>query len=551
MSRGIKVNTFITKGMAKTRKDEISQHAQSLREHKRALIAKYQRQTGQPQSRDEVVVRHNDNKEVQKLRQQVCQLKQERQQILTASHRRAQQLERRNRELKQNNRALRQQMHRQTGILQEQQQQNDRAATTLMKDYTAISGWQRIFKDLAIDPFAGKSAQEQLNQQAREFQAARLVMFQLVALAWQRAAANQQRARQYDRLRSRYDRLQGQLSHLQKDYQAQYDELHRLKRRTQQAAHDVEAAKRRMRDRYLNGQRLDNAFHILFDHLSVDTVQQYGPLVPLLEKMRATFTTATQRNDRHPFIYGYFVERNGRPYVGDRDGQNLRPLTLTKTNHDLRPGMALKVQRVDRYHYYVAATMPWVNDLFRYLDDHGTFQPNRLVPTSGTVKLSTLLSDGPKAGMTKTRDKVVMGRLVAVASKTFLAGPKAVVTQPTPAPHQQVASERVTIVNPDKVAWLYAQRLLLIGNKKTAPLVIQLRKYVDLTVMDAYEDSLNLIFAKIAAADYIFVLLGSVPHALTDYLKAHPEYAAKVQYFYRADANEAVRRLNYLYMNRN
>ena len=33
------------------------------------------------------------------------------------------------------------------------------------------------------------------------------------------------------------------------------------------------------------------------------------------------------------------------------------------------------------------------------------------------------------------------------------------------------------------------------------------------------------------------------------WFKKHPEFDNKVEYFYRADANEGVRRLNYLYMN--
>lgn len=550
MARGIRMKTFVTKKMAKAQQDEATQHAQKIREHKRALIARHQ--AGRPQSKatTKVTSHDGDGQETQKLRQQISRLEREGQQAQAASQRRIKQLVRRYRKLKQDNRDLRQATERRAAVLEEQQRQNDRAATALMKKYVALAGWQRIFADLEIDPFAGESAQTQLNRQAQELQTAQVMMFRLLALAWQRAAANQQRAHQYDRLRSQYDRLQARFDHLQKSYQTQSDELHQLKQRVQREEHDMEAAKRRMRDRYLNGRRLDNAFHILFDHLDVATVQQYGPLVPLLEKMRATFDTATRRNDRHPFVYGDFIQQNGRPYIGDRAGHHLRPLTLTKDNHDLQPGMAIKAQRVDRYHYYVVATMPWVNDLFRYLDDHGAFQPNRLVPTTGTVKLSTLLSDGPSNTAGKPKERVVMGRLVAVASRTFVAGPKAVNDQPIPAPGKRAAMERVTIVNPDKIAWLYAQRLLLIGNQKIAPLVVQLRKYVDLTVMDAYEDSLGLIFTKIAAADYVFVLLGSVPHALTDYLKAHPEYASKVQYFYRADANEAVRRLNYLYMNR-
>ncbi|MCC4369644.1 hypothetical protein [Limosilactobacillus reuteri] len=124
-----------------------------------------------------------------------------------------------------------------------------------------------------------------------------------------------------------------------------------------------------------------------------------------------------------------------------------------------------------------------------------------------------------------------------------------VITCKTTNSERKPVKEKVTIINSDKIAWLYSKNLLLIGNKKIDFMVTQLRKYVNLSVMDAYEESLPLIYKKIQAADYVFVLLGSVPHSLTNYLKQHPEFDNKVEYFYRADANEGVRRLNYLYMN--
>ena len=41
MARGIRMKTFVTKKMAKAQQDEATQHAQKIREHKRALIARH------------------------------------------------------------------------------------------------------------------------------------------------------------------------------------------------------------------------------------------------------------------------------------------------------------------------------------------------------------------------------------------------------------------------------------------------------------------------------------------------------------------------------
>lgn len=305
----------------------------------------------------------------------------------------------------------------------------------------------------------------------------------------------------------------------------------------------------RMRNRYVNGDRLSNAFHIMFDQLNEKTVQQYAQLAPLLECVIMTFKEATVKHDS-PFIYGYYYEKDGQAYIGDQDGQGLKPLqdnSITKRMaEDLQDGVAIKAQRVGGTHYQLVNTLPWVNKLFRYLSDYGSFQPNRLVATKGTIKLSKLLSERPKESKKSAQPvpKVIMGKIIG----NTVRAPK-VINCKTANSERKPVKEKVTIINPDKIAWLYSKNLLLIGNKKIDFMVTQLRKYVNLSVMDAYEESLPLIYKKIQAADYVFVLLGSVPHSLTNYLKQHPEFDNKVEYFYRADTNEGVRRLNYLYMN--
>ncbi len=116
-----------------------------------------------------------------------------------------------------------------------------------------------------------------------------------------------------------------------------------------------------MRNRYVNGDRLSNAFHIMFDQLNEKTVQQYAQLAPLLERVIMTFKEATVKHDS-PFMYGYYYEKDGQAYIGDQDGQGLKLLqdnSITKRMaEDLQDGVAIKAQRVGGTHYHLVNTLP-------------------------------------------------------------------------------------------------------------------------------------------------------------------------------------------------
>lgn len=345
------------------------------------------------------------------------------------------------------------------------------------------------------------------------------------------------------------------MDNLQGRYQQCLQQNQELKKRVKQNKRDFNAERERLLKRYVNGERVSNAFHILTDQLSSKTVQQYGPLIPLLEKVVRTFNTTVTEKCSTDFVYGYLAEKDGQFYVSDRQGRDCHPLIIAglskATLATIKDGVAIKVQRVDRQHYYLVTTMPWVNEMLNYLKEQGSVQPNRLVKTSGTTKLSHLLATHiPPLNSNRhvAVSRVVLGKAILVRTQREATATSQVIPVIN---HRRLedTSERVMIVNPNKLAWLYQQKVLLIGNKKIDPLVDQLRKYVNLTVMDAYEESLDLIFKRMWANDFIFVLLGSVTHAVTDYLKQHPELDERIQRFYRADANEGVRRLNYLYEN--
>lgn len=530
-------------------KKQSMEHSKNNKTRKQELIKKYEKRQRTATSPKKAIKSNYPNKEIQKLRQQINKLEQERQRLIAKNKQAEQQNKQLIRQLKNDNRILRQQLRDQEKSIKDSQLYNDQTAAKLMVEYSEISSWLKTFDLLEIDPFAGVSARLQLQSEYWEMISFQILLLQLLNIVERKTASFKSKARQYDKVKHRCNQLASQLKKLQKSYQEQFEASRRDKREFRQKLRDFELENERMRNRYVNGDRLSNAFHIMFDQLNEKTVQQYAQLAPLLERVIMTFKEATVKHDS-PFMYGYYYEKDGQAYVGDQDGQGLKLLqdnSITKRMaEDLQDGIAIKAQRVGGTHYHLVNTLPWVNKLFRYLSDYGSFQPNRLVATKGTIKLSKLLSERPKESKKSAHPvpKVIMGKVIG----NTVRSPR-VINCKTANSERKPVKEKVTIINPDKIAWLYSKNLLLIGNKKIDFMVTQLRKYVNLSVMDAYEESLPLIYTKIQAADYVFVLLGSVPHSLTNYLKQHPEFDNKVEYFYRADANEGVRRLNYLYMN--
>ena len=549
MSRGIRMNVFMNKAMINQAKKQSMEHSKNNKTRKQELIKKYEKRQRTATSPKKAIKPNHPNKEIQKLRQQINKLEQERQRLIAKNKQAEQQNKQLIRQLKNDNRILRQQLRDQEKSIKDSQLHNNQAATKLMAEYLEISSWLKTFDLLEIDPFAGRSARFQLQSEYQEVISFQILLLQVLNIVEIQLSTFKTKAKQYNKVKRQCNQLASQLKKLQKSYQEQFEASRRDKQEFRQKLRDFGLENERMRNRYVNGDRLSNAFHIFFDQLNEKTVQQYAQLAPLLERVIMTFKEATVKHDS-PFIYGYYYEKDGQAYIGDQDGQGLKPLqdnSITKRMaEDLQDGVAIKAQRVGGTHYQLVNTLPWVNKLFRYLSDYGSFQPNRLVATKGTIKLSKLLSERPKESKKSAQPvpKVFMGKIIG----NTVRAPK-VINCKTANSERKPVKEKVTIINPDKIAWLYSKNLLLIGNKKIDFMVTQLRKYVNLSVMDAYEESLPLIYKKIQAADYVFVLLGSVPHSLTNYLKQHPEFDNKVEYFYRADANEGVRRLNYLYMN--
>lgn len=113
-------------------------------------------------------------------------------------------------------------------------------------------------------------------------------------------------------------------------------------------------------------------------------------------------------------------------------------------------------------------------------------------------------------------------------------------------------NREIVISNIDELAWAMQKKILVVGNKFSSGFLDELKKYCKLQVMDAYEDGMQQIFGAMHTADYVFLLIGSVPHAITAYTKNTDdlnEHSQKVQIFDTPAKYDGVIRLHYLFVN--
>lgn len=112
---------------------------------------------------------------------------------------------------------------------------------------------------------------------------------------------------------------------------------------------------------------------------------------------------------------------------------------------------------------------------------------------------------------------------------------------------------KIMLTDPDELAWAKQQKVLIVGNKYSSGFLDELKKYCQVKTMDAYEDGLPKIFEAMNQADYVFILIGSVPHAVTDYTKQAEGLGVgekKAQIFGTPAKYDGVIRLHYLYANK-
>lgn len=104
--------------------------------------------------------------------------------------------------------------------------------------------------------------------------------------------------------------------------------------------------------------------------------------------------------------------------------------------------------------------------------------------------------------------------------------------------------------NEEVKKWVAGLSLTVVGNKRVKPFVALLSKYVKkVEQIDAYEKGEDYVFNHLRSSDYAFVLLDSVPHTVTTFVKSYDPLGQKIQIFNLPNEEDGLIRLNYLYWN--
>lgn len=113
---------------------------------------------------------------------------------------------------------------------------------------------------------------------------------------------------------------------------------------------------------------------------------------------------------------------------------------------------------------------------------------------------------------------------------------------------RETREELQYIVNSDVLDWAKGISVAVIGNKQVKPFIGHLDKYVaEVTWVDPFERSERDTFRLMHEADYCFVLTGSAPHYVMNFLRNNYELEDKSELFYGHRGEDGVIRLNYLY----
>lgn len=113
---------------------------------------------------------------------------------------------------------------------------------------------------------------------------------------------------------------------------------------------------------------------------------------------------------------------------------------------------------------------------------------------------------------------------------------------------------KIVLTNSDELDWAKKQKVLVVGNKFSSGFLDELKKYCNVQVDDGYEDNMHQISGDMQKADYVFLLIGSVPHIVTEHTKNNAELnesSTKIQIFDTPAKYDGVIRLHYLFANKN
>ncbi|WP_279035926.1 hypothetical protein [Lactobacillus intestinalis] len=110
----------------------------------------------------------------------------------------------------------------------------------------------------------------------------------------------------------------------------------------------------------------------------------------------------------------------------------------------------------------------------------------------------------------------------------------------------------ILLTNPEELVWLASKRIVIVGDKYSVGFLNEIKKYCSVETFNGYKDGERRIFDAMHRADYVFMLIGSVLHAMTVYTKGTNdlnENTDKVQTFDVPAKYDGVIRLHYLYAN--
>lgn len=114
----------------------------------------------------------------------------------------------------------------------------------------------------------------------------------------------------------------------------------------------------------------------------------------------------------------------------------------------------------------------------------------------------------------------------------------------------KVSEKAIKIINPYKRDWIARLHIVVVGNKRAQAFTNELRKYARVRLYDAYEDRGHEIQEAMDWADYVFLLIDSIPHSITNYTKSKADLrpgSIKVQVFNNPNRYDGIARLNYLF----
>lgn len=258
---------------------------------------------------------------------------------------------------------------------------------------------------------------------------------------------------------------------------------------------------KQLKKKYIyDSQVIPKTFNRLITQLNTDTFNQYVLLDDLNQKFTKIFNKLTKESSLdNAFLYGYLELDNGVPFIHSLNN-NLYPIEVTsaqKHNPNYYNGVAIKVRK---------------------FNEGKSFQLIRM------YNLATHIRHIPK----KKPKRKITQNVVAITKQ----------------------DEVVEIVSPYKLAWLKNLHITVIGNKRVQVFEQEIRKYCKTRLYDAYEDQEREIWTGMQWADYVFILIDSVPHSITDYTKTqkdlHPG-STKVQIFRNPNRYDGILRLNYLF----